>query len=107
MIKYYCMPEQKKIIGVLSGCENDVINKIDKLCVDTGFDFWADDRFVMPHSFKAEANVNVEAGDMYDEEVGKEIVRQKIMKRYYASYDKRVNLFKKVLSDFSTKVACK
>lgn len=105
MIKYYCMPEQKKVIGVLSGCEDDVINKIDKLCVDTGFDFWADDRFVMPHSFKAEAVVS--DPDVYDEEVGKKIVREKIMKRYYASYDKRVNLFKKTLSDFSKKVSWK
>ena len=103
MIKYYCMPEQKKIIGVLSGCENDVINKIDKLCVDTGFDFWADDRFVMPRTFKAEANVNVEAGDMYDEEVGREIVRQKIMKRYYASHDKRMRLFKQYLDNLVQK----
>lgn len=105
MIKYYCMPEQKKIIGVLSGCENDVINKIDKLCVDTGFDFWADDRFVMPHSFKASAIAR--DGDEYDEEVGKKIVREKIMKRYYASYDKRVDLFKQTLSDFSKKVSWK
>ena len=104
-IKYYCMPEQKKVIGVLSHCENDVINKIDKLCVDTGFDFWADDRFVMPHMFKAEAIAR--DGDEYDEEVGKQIVREKIMKRYYASYDKRVNLFKKILSDFNKKVIWK
>ena len=105
MIKYYCMPEQKKVIGVLSHCENDVINKIDRLCVDTGFDFWADDRFVMPHTFRAEAIAR--DGDEYDEEVGKKIVREKIMKRYYASYDKRVNLFKKVLSDFNRKVSWK
>ena len=103
-IKYYCMPEKKKVIGVLLGTENDVINKIDKLCVDTGFDFWPDERFVMPHMFKAEANVDVNAGDVYDEEVGKAIVRDKIMKRYYASYDKRVNLFKEILSDFNKKV---
>ena len=104
-IKYYCMPEEKRIIGVLSHCENDVINKIDKLCVDTGFDFWADDRFVMPHMFKAEAIAR--DGDEYDEEVGKQIVREKIMKRYYASYDKRVNLFKKTLSNFNKKVTWK
>ena len=104
-IKYYCMPERGKIIGVLDGCENDIINKIDKLCVDTGFDFWPDERFVMPRSFKAEANVY--EGDVYDEEVGKEIVRQKIMKRYYASHDKRMLLFKQVLNDFNKKVAWK
>ena len=103
-IKYYCMPEQKKIIGVLNGCENDVLNKIDKLCIDTGFDFWADDRFVMPHSFKAEAVVNVEAGDIYDEKVGKEIVRQKIMKRYYNSHDKRMRLFADHLDELVGKV---
>lgn len=104
-IKYYCMPDKKKIVGVLSNCENDVINKIDKFCTDTGFDFWADDRFVMPHSFKAEAVAR--DGDEYDEAIGKEIVRAKIMKRYYASHDKRLNLFKKMLSDFNKKVAWK
>ena len=101
-IKYYCMPEKNKVIGVLNGTENDIINKIDKLCVDTGFDFWADDRFVMPHSFKAEAIAR--NGDVYDEEVGKKIVREKIMKRYYASHDKRLDLFKKTLADFVSKV---
>jgi hypothetical protein len=96
------MPEQKKIIGVLSHCENDVINKIDKRCVDTGFDFWADERFLMPHSFKAEAIAR--DGDEFNEEVGKEIVRQKIMKRYYSSYDKRVDLFKCMIANLSRKV---
>ena len=106
-IKYYCMPDKKKIVGVLSNCDDDVINKIDKICVDTGFVFCADDRFKMPHSFKAEAIVDVESGDVYDEEVGKEIVRQKIMKRYYASHDKRLNMFKKMLSDLSKKATWK
>lgn len=101
-IKYYCMPEEGRIIGVLNGTEHDVLNKIDKLCVDTGFDFWADDRFIMPHSFKAEAIVR--DGDVYDEEVGKKIVREKIMKRYYASYDKRVDLFKCMIINLSRKV---
>lgn len=101
-IKYYCMPEKNKIIGVLNGCENDVINKIDKLCVDTGFDFWADERFVMPHSFKAEAIAR--DGDEYDEEVGKEIVRQKIMKRYYNSHDKRMRLFANCLDELVVRV---
>ena len=101
-IKYYCMPDKGKVIGVLLGTENDVINKIDKICVDTGFDFWADDRFVMPHMFKAEAVVT--SPDVYDEEVGKKIVRDKIMKRYYASYDKRIDLFKCCLIDFMRKV---
>ena len=101
-IKYYCMPEEGRIIGVLDDCGNDVINKIDKLCIDTGFDFWADDRFVMPRSFKAEAIVR--DGDVYDEEVGKEIIRQKIMKRYYASHDKRMDLFVSYLNNFVQKV---
>ena len=100
-IKYYCMPEKKKVIGVLLGTENDVINKIDKLCVDTGFDFWPDERFVMPHMFKAEATVC--EPDVYDEEIGKEIVRQKIMKRYYASHDKRMRLFKSYLGELVQK----
>lgn len=100
-IKYYCMPEKKKVIGVLLGTENDVINKIDKLCVDTGFDFWPDERFVMPHMFKAEAIAR--DGDEFNEEVGKEIVRQKIMKRYYASHDKRMRLFKSYLDELVEK----
>ena len=101
-IKYYCMPEKKKVIGVLLGTENDVINKIDKLCTDTGFDFWVDERFVMPHSFKAEAIAR--DGDEYDEEVGKQIVREKIMKRYYASHDKRLRLFANYLDELVGKV---
>ena len=101
-IKYYCMPEKKKIIGVLDNCQDDVINKIDKLCVDTGFDFWPDERFVMPRSFKAEAIAR--DGDEFNEEVGKQIVREKIMKRYYASHDKRMRLFARYLAELVVKV---
>ena len=101
-IKYYCMPEAGKVVGVLSGCQDDVINKIDKICADTGFDFWADERFIMPRIFKAEAIVK--EGDVYDEEEGKKIVREKIMKRYYASRDKRIDLFKCMLINLNRKV---
>ena len=101
-IKYYCMPEQKKIIGVLNDCQYDVINKIDKICMDTGFDFWADERFIMPRTFKAEAVAR--DGDEFNEEIGKEIVRKKIMKRYRASYNKRVDLFKCMIINLTRKV---
>lgn len=104
MIKYYCMPEQGKIVGVMSGCKYDVVNKIRKICTDTDFFFYCDERFEMPNTFKAEAIVNTAEGDVYDEEVGKEIVRQKIMKRYYASHDKRLDLFKCMLINFTRKV---
>lgn len=100
-IKYYCMPEAGKVVGVLDGTDRDVINKIDKICTDTGFIAWPEDKFLMPRSFKAEATV--QSPDVYDEEVGKEIVRQKIMKRYYASHDKRMRLFKQYLDNLVQK----
>ena len=96
-IKYYCMPEKGKIVGVLDGTERDVVNKIDKICADTNFIVWPEKKFLMPRSFKAEANVQYP--DVYNEEVGKEIVRQKIMKRYYASHDKKIRLFKTYLNE--------
>ena len=104
-IKYYCMPDKGKIVGVLDGTERDVINKIDKICADTGFIVYPEDKFLMPRSFKAEATVKFP--DVYDEAVGKEIVRAKIMKRYYKSHDKRINTFKKMLSDLSKKATWK
>lgn len=94
-IKYYCMPEQGKIVGILDGTERDVLNKIDKICTDTGFIAWPEEKFLMPRSFRAEAVIKFP--DVYNEEIGKEIVRQKIMKRYYKSHDKRMLLFKRYL----------
>ena len=100
-IKYYCMPEKGKIVGILDGTARDVINKIDKICTDTGFIVYPEDKFLMPRSFKAEATVKFP--DIYDEEIGKEIVRQKIMKRYYKSHDKRIQLFKHYLEELVSK----
>ena len=101
-IKYYCMPETGRVVGVLSGCKYDIINKIDKICRDTDFYFYCDERYEMPNTFKAEAIVR--DGDVYDEEEGKRVVKEKIMKRYYASHDKRLDLFKCYLNNFVHKV---
>ena len=37
MIKYFVNEEKRQVIGVLSDCEWDAINKINKMIVDTDF----------------------------------------------------------------------
>ena len=104
-IKYYCMPEKGKVIAVLTDCKYDAVNKIDKICMDTDFYFMCDEKFYMPNSFKATAQIS--GGDMYDEAIGKKIAREKLMNKYYTSFDKRMAMFNSAITSFVNKAGKK
>lgn len=96
MIKYFENRDKKQVIAVLDNCKWDAYNKIDKVMNDTGFIFSAccpnyRDKFIMPDTFKV--TVTCDPRDEYDFEVGKQIAKKKLMRNYYKSLDKRLNMF--------------
>ena len=91
-IKYVVIPSKRKVIGLLENTRYDAVNKISKMTKDVrGFCFWDEGRYVMPNKFKSEAVAA--ATDDFDPEVGKAIVKERLMKKYYNSLDKRVDKF--------------
>ena len=90
-IKYYTNPSKKQVIAVLSNTSMDAVNKIAKVTADHPF-YCLNEKYVMPDKFRAVATCM--DGDEYDENIGKEIAKAKLMKRYYKSFDKKIELFK-------------
>lgn len=90
-IKYYSNPKTKETFAVLSNCEMDAINKINKLMRDTDL-CWVSKKYLMPKTFKVK--VKLAEGDVYDEEKGREYAKAKLMERYYKVLDARMDLFR-------------
>lgn len=92
-VKYYSIPEQGKVVAVLNNTSMDAMNKIYKICSGNGTMECCifGDKYMMPDSFRAVAKVH--ADDVFDEEVGKKIAKEKLMKAYYASYDSKIDMF--------------
>ena len=93
-IKYVVIPEKKQTIGILSNCEFDAVNRIEKLMGD-GFHLCDLRKYMMPHTFKA--TVTCYPGDEYNEEEGKRRAKQKLLVNYYRSLDKRLDKFREEL----------
>lgn len=102
MIKYYVVPEKKKVIAVLNNCEYDVMNKIDKMMNNMDF-FCVKSRYAMPHQFRAVAICCDD--DEFDVETGKRVAKSKLMKKYYKKFDEKMSMFSKDLDEFNSKVA--
>lgn len=102
MIKYFVNEEKRQVIGVLDGTEWDAINKINKMMLDTGFCFCANEKFMMPSEFRAV--VQCDERDEFSVEEGMKIAKERIMKRYYASLDKRVHKWREALLIFNGKI---
>ena len=91
MIKYVVLPEQRKVIGYIDGTKNDAIKKIMRLTHGTGLAVTDCKKYVMPDCFKAEVVCDPE--DEWNEEEGKRIAKERVMKRYYKSFHKKMNIF--------------
>ena len=100
-IKYYSIPEKGMVIGVLNGTSEDALNKISKITRDTEF-CACNRKYLMPDNFKAYAKVY--GGDKFDEEVGKEIVKKKLMKKYYKCFDRKMAMFKASMDRLNSRV---
>ena len=90
MIKYYINEDKRQVIGVLENTKYDALNKIDKILDGTPFSYW-NNKCKMPESFKAV--VTCDPSDEFDVDTGKKLAKERIMDRYYNSFDKRIDIF--------------
>ena len=92
MIKYFINEEKRQVIGLLDGTQWDAYNKISKMVRDTDFCVAASEKYMMPTEYRAV--VQCDPADEFSAEEGKRIAKQRILDRYYAALDKRVDLFR-------------
>lgn len=90
-IKYFVNEKQRQVVGVLSDCRWDAYNKICKMIRDTDFCVAPNEKYMMPSEFRAV--VQCDERDEFDPKVGMQIAKKRILDRYYAALDKRVNKF--------------
>ena len=104
-IKYYVMPDEKKIVATLSGTSEDALKKMRKLFSGKGFleGCTFDKKYLMPKSFRAVACLNEE--DEWDEEEGKKVAKDKLMRKYYESYDSKFSMLMDDLNSLMNNVS--
>lgn len=90
-IKFYDIPEKGMTVGVLRNTSMDALNKIRKVTDGTTFCAY-DMKYLMPDSFRAVAKVH--GDDVYDQETGRQIVKDKLMAKYYKSFDAKMDMFR-------------
>ena len=100
-IKFYDIPEKGMTVGVLCGTSEDALNKIRKITDGTTFCAY-DMKYVMPDSFRAVAKVH--GDDVYDQATGRQIVKDKLMAKYYKCFDAKMDLFRSDLLVLNGKV---
>jgi len=89
-IKYITIPEKKMTVGILENTEFDAVLAIQKKLEGTSLGCtWTS--YLMPTSFKSSTVCHPD--DEFDVEVGKQVVKDKLLKNYYKSLDKKFNQF--------------
>ena len=102
-IKYIVLEDQRKVYGVMENTRFDAVNKINRIVGDCSNVFTArSKRYEMPNTFKA--CCVCDERDTFSVEEGKNIVKKKILDRYYKSFDKRLDMFKSDLIQLNSKV---
>ena len=101
-IKYFVNEEKRQVIGLLENTRWDAYNKIDKMVRDTDFCLAASNKYAMPNEFRV--IVQCDERDEFNPEVGKNIAKKRILDRYYAALDKRVDKFREATLIFNGKV---
>lgn len=91
-IKYFINEEKRQVIGLLNGTRWDAYNKISKMVRDTDFCVAAHKKYMMPSEYRVV--VQCDPADEFNPEVGKQIAKKRILDRYYAALDKRVDEFR-------------
>lgn len=90
-IKYFVNEEKRQVIGLLENTQWDAIHKICKTVADTDFCIRGHEKYMMPSEFRTV--VTCDPRDEFDVEIGKKIAKERVLKNYYASLDKRVSKF--------------
>ena len=102
MVKYVVLPEQRVVYAILRGSRHDALRKINRMIGD-GSDFCVyNNKYLMPDTFKAKAVCD--SADEWNEEIGKNIAKAKVLKNYYRSLDKRLDMFRGSLIDLNSRV---
>jgi hypothetical protein len=105
MIKYVILEDKKTVIGILENTRFDGINKINKIMgVDAGTSsfYVSHPKYMMPNVFKA--TVVCDPKDEWNVEEGKKFAKKKVLKNYYKSLDKRMDMFRADLKKLDNKV---
>jgi uncharacterized protein (UPF0297 family) len=105
MIKYVILKDKNTIIGILENTRLDGINKINKIMgVDAGTSpfYVSHPKYLMPNAFKA--TVVCDPRDEWNVEEGKKLAKKKVLKNYYKSLDKRMDMFRDDLAKLNGKV---
>lgn len=102
MIKYFINEEKRQVIGLLENTRWDAYNKVCKMVRDTDFCVVANEKLMMPDKFRVV--VQCDERDEFDPEIGKKIAKERLLKNYYASLDKRVSKFYDAALVFNGKV---
>lgn len=101
-IKYYTNPEKKQVIAVMSGTRYDAVNRMAKMMNAENSEFIMSPhlftKYLMPEQYKV--TVTCDERDVYDEEVGKQVAKKKLLRNYYKSVDKRIAMFKRDIANF-------
>ena len=92
-VQYVVIPEERKTIAILYQTQFDAINQIKKLMKNSTLGIENNKKYMMPSTFKVSTVCDPE--DEYSVEEGKKIAKEKLMKHYHESIDKRINMFKK------------
>lgn len=102
MIKYAVVPEKKIVYAILSNTRHDALRKIDKMMGDNPVCCVYHKKYMMPNTFRAKATCDDR--DEWNEEIGKEVAKAKVLKNYYRSLDKRIDMFRADLIDINSRV---
>ena len=102
-IKYIVLEDQRKVYGIMSNTRYDAVNKINRIVGSGNSVFTVNNKkYEMPNTFKA-CCVCSEV-DTFSVEEGKNIVKKKILDRYYKSFDKRIDMFRSDLIQLNSVV---
>lgn len=108
MIKYFEIPEQRKIVATLSNTRYDAVHKIAKVTGQTKSLCFDPSKYLMSSSYRAVVVCHDE--DKYDFKKGKEIAKAKLLDRYYAALDAKCDEFANDLNtamfEFCNRVSC-
>ena len=96
-IKYIVIPDKRMVTAILSNTRFDAYNKAIKMCRllksdQTSIGIYPEpEQFIMPNEFKV--TVKCDENDVFDENIGKEKARERLLRNYYKSFDKKINKF--------------
>ena len=96
-IRYVVNEKKKTTMCILEHTKFDAIDKINKMLKNTGFCFANKKKYLMPSCFRV--STVCDPRDEYSIEEGKRVAKEKLMRHYYKSIDKRLAWFEQEVKD--------